>query len=110
MEEFLVARFDVYINPSSRADITPYLLDVQSDLLDGLDTRTVIPLRALRHFPKVKLSTRLTPVFVINGEECLLETPKLGAIPTRLLKSPVVSLQAQHDQVLSALDFLFQGF
>ncbi|MFM1880826.1 MAG: Toxin CcdB [Pseudomonadota bacterium] len=48
-----MARFDVYINPSSEATTTPYLLDVQSNLLDGLDSRMVIPLRSLRYFPRV---------------------------------------------------------
>ncbi|WP_396267386.1 CcdB family protein [Ideonella sp.] len=39
-----MARFDVYANPGSHAKTTPFLVDVQSDLLDGLDTRMVIPL------------------------------------------------------------------
>jgi toxin CcdB len=30
-----MARFDVYANPGNRATTTPYLLDVQSDLLDA---------------------------------------------------------------------------
>lgn len=110
MEKFLVARFDVYLNPSPQAEITPYFVDVQSDLLDGLESRTVIPLRALKYFPKVKLSTRLTPVFVIQGQECLLETPKLGAVPIRVLKSPVASLKSEQDQIIAALDFLFHGY
>jgi len=50
-----MARFDVYANPGIHATTTPYLLDVQSDLLDGLDTRMVIPLRSLKTFPNVKL-------------------------------------------------------
>ena len=50
-----MARFDVYANPGSHAGTTPYLLDVQSDLLNSLDTKMVIPLRSLKHFPKVKL-------------------------------------------------------
>jgi hypothetical protein len=36
-----MARFDVYANPGSHSATTPYLLDVQSDLLDGLDSRMV---------------------------------------------------------------------
>jgi len=60
-----MARFDVYANPGSHAATTPYLLDVQSNLLDGLDTRMVIPLRSLDHFPKVKLPTRLTPILSV---------------------------------------------
>lgn len=48
----------------------------------------VIPLRSLRHFPKVKLSLRLMPVLAIDGEDFLLETPKMGAVPLRILKTP----------------------
>lgn len=105
-----MARFDVYANPGRHAGTTPYLLDVQSELLQDLETRLVIPLRSLKHFPKVALSNRLTPVFTIEGEQCLLETPKMGAIAQRVLKSPVASLAPSQDQVTAALDFLFQGY
>ncbi len=104
-----MARFDVYPNPGRHAGTTPYLLDVQSDLLEDLETRIVIPLRSLQRFPKVALSTRLTPVFTIEGESCLLETPKMGAIAQRVLKSPVTSLARAQDQITAALDFVFQG-
>jgi toxin CcdB len=110
MEELLMARFDVYANPGSHVRTTPYLLDVQSDLLDDLDSRMVIPLRSLKTFPKVKLPTRLTPILTIGGDDFLLETPKMGAIPKRLLKSPVMSLSSEHDHITAALDFLFQGY
>ena len=83
---------------------------MQSDLLDGLETRIVIPLRRLDTFPKVKLSTRLTPVLTIQGNELLLETPKMGAVPQRILKSPVTSLASEQARIIAALDFLFQGY
>lgn len=105
-----MARFDVYANPGSHAATTPYLLDVQSDLLNGLDSRMVIPMRSLKHFPKVKLSTQLTPVFTIDGESYLLETPKMGAVPLRVLKSRVTSLAPAQDQITAAMDLLFQGY
>ena len=105
-----MARFDVYANPGNQSSTTPYLLDVQSDLLDGLDSRMVIPMRSLKHFPKVRLSTRLTPVLAIDGEDFLLETPKMGAVPRRVLKSPVTSLAQEQEQITAALDFLFQGY
>lgn len=105
-----MARFDVHANPGSHATTTPYLLDVQSDLLNGLDSRMVIPLRRLEAFPKVRLSTRLTPIFTINGEDLLLETPKMGAVPQRVLKAPVTSLTQEQEQITAALDFLFQGY
>jgi toxin CcdB len=105
-----MARFDVYANPGSHAKTTPYLLDVQTDMLDGLDTRIVIPLRRLDAFPKVKLSTRLTPVLTVNDEDLLLETPKMGAVPQRILKTPITSLGREQTQISAALDFLFQGY
>jgi toxin CcdB len=105
-----MARFDVYANPGNQAASTPYLLDVQSDLLNGLESRMVIPLRSLKHFPMVKLSTQLTPIFTIQSEEFLLETPKMAAVPQRVLKSPVTSLMHAEEQITAALDFLFQGY
>ena len=105
-----MARFDVYPNPGAHANTTPYLLDVQSDLLDGLDSRMVIPLRSLEHFPKVKLPTRLTPVLQVNGKEYLMETPKMGAVPQRILKASLACLADKQDEIMGALDFLFQGY
>jgi toxin CcdB len=52
----------------------------------------------------------LTPIFTIEGEACLLETPKMGAVPLRVLKSRVASLAEAQDQVNAAMDFLFQGY
>ncbi len=57
----------------------------------------VVPLRSLKTFPQVKLSSRLTPIFTINGEDCLLEPPKMGVVLQRVLKAPVTSLTQQRD-------------
>ena len=103
-------RFDVYLNTGTQAAVTPYLLDVQSDLLQGLETRIVVPLRRRDRFPAVNLPANLMPVFDIEGVECLLETPKLAAVPLRLLKTPVTSLAVRQFEITAALDFLFQGF
>ena len=105
-----MARFDVYPNPGAHQGTTPYLLDVQIELLDGLDSRVVIPLRSLAHFAQVKLPTRLTPVFTINGQNYLVETPKMAAVPQRHLKSVVASLAEHQDRITGALNFLFQGY
>ena len=70
----------------------------------------VIRLRSIKHFPKVKLSTHLTPVFTIKGDDYVMETPKMGAVPVRTLKKPVCSLARQQAQITAALDFLFHGY
>ncbi len=105
-----MARFDVYANPGRHADSTPYLLDVQSDLLDGLDSCIVIPLRRRDRFPAVALSDRLTPTLSIAGTEFILETPKMGALPRRALGAPLLSLAAEQERVTAAMDFVFRGF
>ena len=69
-----------------------------------------MPLRSLAHFPKVKLPTRLTPVLTVEGQDFLLETPKMGAVPKRILKTPVTSLLDDQAEITAALDFLFQGY
>ena len=103
-------RFDVYRNNGAQAAVTPYLLDVQSDLLQGLETRIVVPLRRCDRFPAVSLPANLTPTFDIEGIKCLLETPKLAAVPLRLLKTKVTTLAASQFEITAALDFLFQGY
>jgi len=90
--------------------MTPYFLDVQSDLLQRPETRIVIPLRRRDCFAAVNLPANLTPTFEIEGAKCLLETPKLTVVPLRLLKTPITSLASRQFEITAALYFLFQGF
>ena len=105
-----MARFDVYRNPSAGAADTPYLLDVQADLLAELETRVVIPLRRRDRFSAVRLPSDLIPCVDVEGQSCQIETPKLAAIPLRVLKPPICSLADRRDDTIRALDFVFQGY
>ena len=106
-----MARFDVYVNPDAeRRPVVPFLLDVQCALLETLDSRVVVPLRRLDQFAKVSLPRNLAPSFEVDGIPCFMETPKLAAVPSRLLKVKVASLAGQRGEITGALDFLFQGF
>jgi toxin CcdB len=105
-----MARFDVYCNIGAQAVDVPYLLDVQSEVLSALDTRVVVPLRRRDRFPDVRIPSNLMPGVIVEGIDCLLETPKLAAVPRHLLKTPVGSLADRHMEITAALDFLFQGF
>jgi toxin CcdB len=105
-----MARFDLYRNRGAHAAAVPFLLDVQSDLLDGLDTRVVVPLRRRDRFPAAELPQQLTPVFEIDGQPCLMETPKLAAVPRAKLGPATGSLEHQRDRIIGALDFLFHGY
>jgi toxin CcdB len=106
-----MARFEVYRNPdATRAAAVPYLLDIQCDLLSALDSRVVVPLRRVDCFSAVGLPKNLAPVYEIEGVACFMETPKLAAVPARILKTPVTSLASSGAAIIGALDFLFQGF
>ncbi len=69
-----MARFDVYRNSGPHAGDVPCLLAVQTDLLQGLETRVVVPLRRRDSFPATRIPDRLMPVFAIEGVACLMET------------------------------------
>lgn len=87
----------------------PLVLDVQSDLLDSLNTRVVIPLEPATNLPPQP--SRLHPRVHIDGQPYILATAKLAAVHTGHLKPPVHSLAATHRQhVIEALDFLVHGF
>lgn len=94
----------------TRTPVVPFLLDVQCALLETLDSRVVAPLRRLDQFAKVSLPRDLTPSFAVDGIPRFMETPKLVAVPSLLLKVKVASLAGQRGEITGALDFLFQGF
>jgi toxin CcdB len=106
-----VARFDIYPNPGqTKKSVVPFLLDVQANLLSGLDSRVVVPLRRVDCFDKVTLPKNLSPVFEVAGVSCFMETPKLAAVPAKILKTPIASLAQHHTIITDALDFLLLGF
>lgn len=105
-----MARFSIYENSGEHAKNTPFLLDVQTDLLSGLDTRVVIPLRRASLYKKVNLPPDLMPIFSIKGNEFALETPKMAAVPLKLLRKEVGNLKAEQYLVITAIDRLFHGF
>ena len=103
-----MAQFDVHRNPDpATASFTPYLLDIQADLLDHLATRVVIPV--LRQ-NALKPATRLNPVIEIAGEPYILGTASLAAIRSQDLGDFVASLSTHRDDIIAAVDFLVTGF
>lgn len=105
-----MAQFDVYQNPSSRTGKDmPLLVDIQSSLLDQLDTRIVIPL--IR--PSALAGERIDYLYpeVFYGEETLsLLTTQISAINKSRLEQAVGSLRDQRDSILRALDFVISGY
>lgn len=102
-------QFDVYANPSPRSKVAyPYVVDVQSNLLNSLNTRLVIPL-ATTALASSSIPKRLCPVFVIAGQSLMLIPFESSAISKSLVKKKVATLKANSHEILSALDAVFSG-
>lgn len=99
-----MSRYDLY----RASDSVTYMLDVQCDLLEGIDSRVVLPVIALSRAPKT--STLLNPLVEIDGELHVVMTQSLAAVPRAVLKKPVANLAHRADEITRALDLLFQGF
>lgn len=104
-----MAQFDVYENqnPETEASI-PYLLDLQTGLLDNLTTRVVVPLFTVTAMGKA--ATYLNPQFKINGTTVIMSTAELAGVNLRVLGDKVCSLKDHRTEIIAALDFLFTGF
>ena len=102
-------RYDVYANPvAGERKRTPYLLDVQNDYIDGLDTRVMIPMHREAAFgPPAR---HLNPTVLVIGERVVLDTAALAAVPRSELKKPVASAREAHAEVQEALDALFGSY
>jgi toxin CcdB len=104
-----MAQFDVYRNPDEidRAFV-PYLMDIQSHLLDNLRTRVVVPLAKQRITPAAQAS-RFTPGFTVSGQSVFMLTPNLYPIDTAELGRVVTNLSERRHDIIAAMDYLISG-
>ncbi|MEC3949213.1 CcdB family protein [Sphingobium sp. HWE2-09] len=98
-----MARFAVY-----RLADDALVLDCQSDHIDHVGTRLVVPLLPPADMPAALPS--LHPCFEIDGERLMMATHLAGAIHSRLLKRPVGKLHRHEYAIMRALDTLLTGF
>lgn len=99
-----MARFYVYANRGGAR----FLLDVQADLINRLNTRVVVPL-----LPCVAAPTpadRLNPIFEVQGSNVYMATQFMAAVPHSELTMLIASLDRQSDAIVSAIDFLHHGW
>lgn len=103
-----MAQCDVFLNEAveTRAS-TPYLLDLQADLLSGLDTRLVAPLMR-REFLRERIR-RLHPEFEIDGEILVLATHLAAAIRKSELRKLKTNLSHWREVVVNAIDVIVSG-
>ena len=103
-----MAQFDVHENPSQETNgSVPFLLDLQSDLLEPMATRVVAPL--YREELIGPPTTKLMPRFEIGGRSLVLSTPEMAGVSRSRLGPRVGSLAEHRSEIIAALDMLFTG-
>ena len=104
-----MAQFTIYQNKNSQSNKEfPMLLDIQTNLLDTLQTTVVAPLKKLKS-NKDKVLTQLTPTLTIEGVEYLMLTPQLAGIQRKELGKAIADVEYARTDILNALDFLITG-
>ena len=103
-------QFTAYQNKNAQTKkLFPLLLDVQTELLDELQTRVVVPMASADKSASKQIS-RLTPLLNIDGEDYLMLTPQLAGINKKELGKPIADLSSSRTEIVAALDFLVTGF
>ncbi|MBL0420994.1 CcdB family protein [Ramlibacter sp. AW1] len=105
-----MAQFDVFENPNrSTRDLVPYVLDVQSALIEQLATRLVMPLSrvgsGVTHLPG-----NLCPMVEVRGERLVLMPHLAAPIPLRLLREPVAGFSHLASDICAAMDAVLSGY
>jgi toxin CcdB len=86
----------------------PYLLDIQSNLLDELRTTIVIPLCPAKQMENLAI-TRLCPVMQINNDNYIALTQQMSGINRKALGKEVCDLSHYRSEISAALDFIVSG-
>lgn len=103
-----MAQYDVFANPSSSAaGGIPYVVVVQSDLLDALATRLTMPLAVFDVATKVP--TALCPIIMVKGQRLHALAHYAAPLPAKVLKRPVDNVAAQASVLVSAMDAVLSG-
>jgi toxin CcdB len=103
-----MAQFDVYANPSASATQgIPYVVVVQSDLLDALATRMTIPLATIEF--AAKAPDKLCPIVTVNGQRLRALAHYTAPLPTRSMRQLVGNLSAQSSALIAAVDVVLSG-
>jgi len=103
-----MAQYDVFPNPThSGADGIPYVVVIQSDLLDALSTRLTMPLAELD--AAIKVPTALCPVIVVKRKRLHALGHYAAPLPAKTLRRAVDNVSAQASASVSAMDAVMSG-
>lgn len=104
-----MSQFTLYKNnDKSTGTAYPFFVDVQSELLDTLNTRLVIPLTPFELLEK-KAPSHLCPTIHIDEGEFVILTHQMASVPCKLLSDPIDDISTFRDEIIAAIDFLITG-
>ncbi len=104
-----MSQYTLYKNEKKSTKKTyPYFVNVQSDLLDELNSRIVIPLSPLKILND-KNAKKLCPIIKIEDKSFVLLTHQLTSVPKPILKKESISLESHRYEILAAIDLLLTG-
>lgn len=103
-----MAQYDVFANPSrSAAEGIPYVVVIQTDLLDALATRLTIPLAVFD--ASTKVPTALCPVIAVKGKRLHALAHYAAPLPAKALRRRVDNVASQASALVSAVDTVLSG-
>ena len=102
-----MAQFDVHAVLAADVDYAPYLVELQSDLVAGLDTVIVAPL--VRRADAGPIVHHLNPVIRFGEDELVLRIGELVSLPRTVLGRKVGSVKADREALMAAVDIIFFG-
>ena len=86
-----MSQFTLYRNENKNTKKAyPFFVNVQSDLLDELNSRIVIPLSPCKALDN-KNAKKLCPIIEIEGECFVLLAHQITSVPKSLLKKEVIT-------------------
>ena len=97
-----MSRFDVFRTADGET-----LLDCQSDTLNHLSTRFVVPLMPVLVVPK---ASRLNPIISCNEEQMVMATQLASAVGVGDLGKKIANLDSEYFTIIDALDMLISGY
>ncbi|MVF12287.1 plasmid maintenance protein CcdB [Ketobacter sp. MCCC 1A13808] len=104
-----MAQFVAYKNPNSRTKkLFPYLLDIQSNLLDDIRTTIVIPLSPESLSGNAAIS-KLCPKIDIEGKVFVAMTQQIAGVDRSTLGKEAYDLSTYRSEIIAALDFIVSG-
>jgi toxin CcdB len=97
-----MAQFDIHLAKDGML-----LVDIQANVLSGLNTRVVVPLLPVEAAPTP--IRQLNPEVIVDGRAHILATQFLSAVRTAELGAVVGSLKPIDHEVSLALDLMLHG-